>query len=397
MAILGSDDFAGVANAVTAAGRTLNNALGGTGSYIWEGPVGTGAAVLFGNGAGGVARNTDHAQLIVPAPGAQSFRARINPNGVTGNLGVFINRDNKPSNDTGAGNVTGLMILLGTNHTSLRVTEFVAGVARADRATTTITAPAAPFWLEIDISEAPTVVGRVLNSDLSVRNSVSHTFAVMPAAGGNYVGMGHYLSSALGAIFEDAVIETAVEADTLAPTLTTPTATALSDTTASGTVSTNESNGTLYHLTTTGATATATEVKAGASQAVTATGTQTVSITGLTASTAYYTHYLHRDAAGNDSAVSTTAQFTTAAPPVTLTTNRMTNNNNSILWANETGVTLHIYDVATGDKVATKTGQTSDAAGILTVTDGSLVAGTAYRYVVVLASGAEGLDTVTAA
>jgi hypothetical protein len=161
-------------------------------------------------------------------------------------------------------------------------------------------------------------------------------------------------------------------------------------------VSTNEANGTLYHLTTTGATATAAAVKAGASQAVTATGTQTVSITGLTASTAYYTHYLHSDAAGNDSAVSTTAQFTTAAPPVALTTEPLKNNTGTLL-ANETGATLHIYEVATGDKVATKTGQTTNASGIMTAIDGGLVSGTEYRVVIVLASGAEGLDKVTAA
>lgn len=101
--------------------------------------------------------------------------------------------------------------------------------------------------------------------------------------------------------------------DTTAPTLTSPTASATGATTASGSVSTNEGNGTLYYLASANATEAAATVKAGSSQAVSAVGTQNVTVSGLTASTAYYLHFLHRDAAGNDSAVSTSAQFTTSA------------------------------------------------------------------------------------
>lgn len=101
--------------------------------------------------------------------------------------------------------------------------------------------------------------------------------------------------------------------DTTPPTLTSPSATATGTTTASGLVSTNEANGTLYYLASANATELAATVKAGSSQAVTATGEQPVTITGLTAATPYYPHYLHRDAAGNDSAVASGAQFTTAA------------------------------------------------------------------------------------
>lgn len=380
MTIIASDSFASL-GATTINGRTLDNAGGGAGTRTWAGD-------LAGNGSGAVVGDSQTRTARVSDSTARRARIRIDPNGATNNVAIGLR------SGTAFTTTNQVLVLMAANMTSLRAASTTGG-ARTDHATTTITVPATTFWLEIELNGL-VLTGRVLNNDLSVRNTVAHTFGSTPPTGGDFAIFG-FFGSGNTAIFDDFVMEDGAAADTLAPTLTTPTATALSDTTASGTVSTNESNGTLYHLTTTGATATATEVKAGASQAVTATGVQTVSITGLTASTDYYTHYLHRDAAGNDSAVSTTAQYTTAAPPVTLTTNRMTNNNNSILWANETGVTLHIYDVATGDKVATKTGQTSDAAGILTVTDGSLVAGTAYRYVVVLASGAEGLDTVTAA
>lgn len=115
---------------------------------------------------------------------------------------------------------------------------------------------------------------------------------------------------------------TASAADTTAPTLTLPTGTQTGQTTATGTVTTNEANGTLYYMVSTNAVESAATVKAGASQAVTATGVQNVSYSGLTAATQYYTHYLHRDAAGNDSTVVNGTGFTTAsaaAPTYALT------------------------------------------------------------------------------
>lgn len=109
------------------------------------------------------------------------------------------------------------------------------------------------------------------------------------------------------------------EGDTTAPVLSSATATTLSQTTASGSVSTNEGNGVLYWFVSTSATPpTAANLKAGTgavaygNQAVSSTGAQSVSsITGLTAETTYYIHYLHRDAAGNDSAIATTSAFLT--------------------------------------------------------------------------------------
>ena len=106
-----------------------------------------------------------------------------------------------------------------------------------------------------------------------------------------------------------------VVADATAPILSSPTGTKTGSTTASGTVSTDEGNGTLYYLASTNASDTASTIIAnGASQAVSATGAQAVSFTALTASTGYYGHYVHVDAAGNQSNVVSSAQFTTDAP-----------------------------------------------------------------------------------
>lgn len=101
--------------------------------------------------------------------------------------------------------------------------------------------------------------------------------------------------------------------DGTAPILTSPTATATGATTADGSVSTDEANGTLYWLATANASESAATVKAGSSQAVSTTGVQNVNVTGLTAATSYYLHFVHRDSSGNDSTVATSAQFTTDA------------------------------------------------------------------------------------
>lgn len=121
-------------------------------------------------------------------------------------------------------------------------------------------------------------------------------------------------------------------ADTTAPTLTSASVTAVGTTTGTGNVTTNEANGTLYSIVSTSATApSAAQIQAGqdntgaaavwsGNQAVSSTGAKTFSITGLTASTAYYAHYQHKDAANNNSTVVTSAQFTTGSTDTTAPT-----------------------------------------------------------------------------
>jgi hypothetical protein len=99
------------------------------------------------------------------------------------------------------------------------------------------------------------------------------------------------------------------------PILTNPEGTATGATTCSGNVTTNEGTGTLYYLITQNSTETATTVKSGQTKTVTESGLQTVTSNGLSASTSYYIHFLHRDAAGNDSLVASSASFETQAAP----------------------------------------------------------------------------------
>jgi len=114
-------------------------------------------------------------------------------------------------------------------------------------------------------------------------------------------------------------------ADTTAPTLTSPTGAKTGSTTADGTVSTDEANGTMYSIVDQSGTApSVAQIQAGndsggaaadwsGNQAISSTGTKTFNATGLTASTTYYFYFQHKDAAGNDSTVSASTSFITDA------------------------------------------------------------------------------------
>lgn len=71
-------------------------------------------------------------------------------------------------------------------------------------------------------------------------------------------------------------------------------------------------------------------------------------------------------------------------------------NNTGTLLANETGITVYVYHPTTGALVVKKTAQTSNSSGVVSVTDALIVGGTQYRVVIVLASGAEGMEKLTA-
>ena len=78
-----------------------------------------------------------------------------------------------------------------------------------------------------------------------------------------------------------------------------------------------------------------------------------------------------------------------------ITTPALKNNTGTVL-ANQTGITAYVYTPATGALVVKLTGQTTNGSGVMTFTDTSIVAGTQYRVVTVLGSGAEGMDKLTA-
>ena len=114
-----------------------------------------------------------------------------------------------------------------------------------------------------------------------------------------------------------------VGGDVTAPVLTSAAGTHTGTTTASGTVSSDEANGTLYWIVDQSATPpSVAQIQLGqdsgggaaddsGNQAVSSTGTQAVSSTGLSDAITYYFHYQQIDTATNDSTVVTSNSFLT--------------------------------------------------------------------------------------
>lgn len=196
--------------------------------------------------------------------------------------------------------------------------------------------------------------------------------------------------------------------DTTAPTLTSASVTSVGTTTATGNVTTDEGNGTLYSVVSTSATApSVAQIQAGqnasgaaavwsGNQPVSSTGAKNFSITGLANSTSYYAFFQHKDVANNNSSVVSSAQFTTASPP-TITITDLKDLTTGTLRANETGITAIINNVTTGALVVKLTGLTSTAGGDMSISDAALVASTQYRVTIILSDGSEGTWKYTAA
>jgi hypothetical protein len=81
----------------------------------------------------------------------------------------------------------------------------------------------------------------------------------------------------------------------------------------------------------------------------------------------------------------------------TITTLPLSNNTGSLL-ASTSGISAFVHNPTTGALVVLVTGLSTDAAGVLEITDALLEADTSYRVVIrVTGTGAEGMDTYTAA
>lgn len=188
--------------------------------------------------------------------------------------------------------------------------------------------------------------------------------------------------------------------DTTPPVLSSPTGAATGTTTATVGATTDEGNGVLYAVVTTSATQpSVAQIKAGqnnagtaaayaSSQAVSSTGAKTFGATGLTASTTYYAHLVHADAAANDSNRVTSSSFTTSAATVygfdlhTITGLVFGDLAGALTsLARQTGVAIvaRAYNASTGALVATSGTLTTDSNGRLSRwQDAALANATAY-------------------
>lgn len=194
--------------------------------------------------------------------------------------------------------------------------------------------------------------------------------------------------------------------DILAPTLLSPLGTETGLTTADGTVSTNDSTGTLYWVVTDNVTSpsvaqiqagqdhTGAAADASGSQAVVGLGTQTVNGTGITTGAARYYHFQQQDGATNDSTVVSSASFILQAP--TLSSPTATIAGVGTVSTDESGGTWYwvVTQSATGPSVAQvqagqdHLGAAADdsgsaavvATGVQTANSSGLVDGTTYYF-----------------
>jgi hypothetical protein len=84
-------------------------------------------------------------------------------------------------------------------------------------------------------------------------------------------------------------------------------------------------------------------------------------------------------------------------PAVVITTLPLSNNTGSLL-ASTSGISAFVHNPTTGALVVLVSGLSTDADGVLEITDALLEADTSYRVVIrVTGTGAEGMDTYTAA
>lgn len=177
-------------------------------------------------------------------------------------------------------------------------------------------------------------------------------------------------------------------ADTTAPTLSGASATG-GILVCAGSVTTNEGNGNLYVVFTDSATApSASQVKSGlnqsgaaalraVSQAVTTTGAQTIAAGSITAGTRY-AHFMHEDAALNQSAVVSSAAFSvTAGGSATVSLNGF-KTWTGVPYASATVSFVKVFRVSNGSLALELANQSINASGNMTITSTSLAAAVDY-------------------
>lgn len=200
--------------------------------------------------------------------------------------------------------------------------------------------------------------------------------------------------------------------DSTPPSLSDATGAGTGQSTASGSVSTDEANGTVYAVVTTNPTApSVAQIQAGQSSSgaaaiyatnrgVSGAGSLGFSASGLAAATTYYWHFQQADVAGNQSSVITSAAFSTLSASNTATIivpDPLTNNTGTVL-ANQTGVRVAVLRAMDLARVFEFTGITTNSSGHLApISDVTITSGEKYHVVIKLADGSVGITGIVTA
>jgi hypothetical protein len=122
-----------------------------------------------------------------------------------------------------------------------------------------------------------------------------------------------------------------------------------------------------------------------------------VVVTGRSAGTTDQVRVRARDAAGNASTPPLAASVTLLSTGAGAFATPPLKNNTGTVLSGVTGITVNVYNAATGALVVRKSGLTSNGAGVVSVSDALLVPGTAYAYEVVTTGLGRRLPVASAA
>lgn len=116
-------------------------------------------------------------------------------------------------------------------------------------------------------------------------------------------------------------------------------------------------------------------------------------VTGRTPGTTDQVRVRARDAAGNASSPPLATSVSLPGTSGGMLVTPPLKNNAGTLLANLTGITVNVYDAASGTLVVRKTGLSSSATGTVTISDGTLLKGNSYAYEVVTPAHGRRLPT----
>lgn len=283
MALLATESAAGIGTSPLT-GRTLDNANGGTESFVWTVQPTVGEP-CYGNGSNQIGFGTNSFSSVRDSR-IRKIRTKFNPN--SGTSAVMISAFAR--NDASTLNPRRIGILFVSSQTVFRLFETsTVGGAYTTRASKTITAPGAPVEIELDATTGTTVFARMFAADgVTLLHEISYNFVNLPQGSG--WGVGGAQGGVTG-FFDDVAL---FDGPTVTPpVLGTPVAEVLGASSASFTVSTDKAGGNLYALFSNATPDDNTVVSTGVAFAVTAIGTQTGSLSGLPNAATGKIHLVH--------------------------------------------------------------------------------------------------------
>ncbi len=293
MAIIASSDFSGQGSNVTLTGKPLNNVLGGTLTPSW-----TGGSPMSINASAQVVGSGSYSGNLVNLPTAGTMRWRYTPTGNPDNFALYA----LATDIIFGGNSIGMLLV---QRNSMRLFRTVNGT-RNDLQSISIPLIDAPCFLELDQTVENTLTARVIELDgTTVRHSLTQPFIDLPNGWGWGLSM---FGSGSDGTWDDVVFQERPVLST--PQLTLPTGASANSTTATGSVTTNVTTGTIYALDSAGSPDQATVLASGTPMNVAGAGAYTIITSGLTPqSTGIKRHYVHKRVTGETSPVIRSSTF----------------------------------------------------------------------------------------